>query len=135
MVTFLWRAVGSPVVNDAMSFTDVPEDTWYTEAVRWEVSEGITNGTGDNKFSPDMVVDRAQVVTFLYRYSEAPAIENTTLNGPAESPFEDVATDTCYCDAVLWAVSSFPFADVAESAWYCADAAYAFNNGLYPAPA
>jgi hypothetical protein len=52
-----------------------------------------------------MVVDRAQVVTFLYRYSKAPAIANMTANGPAPSPFEDVATDSYYYNAVLWAVS------------------------------
>jgi hypothetical protein len=105
MVTFLWRAAGSPIVNGTISFTDVLADTWYTEAVRWAASEGITKGTGDNKFSPNIVVDRAQVVTFLYRYSKVFAIENTTSIIPAVSPFEDVAADTYYYDAVLWAVS------------------------------
>ena len=66
-VTFLWRQAGSPVVNYAMSFTDVPADAYYAEAVRWAVSEGITAGTGDNAFSPDAVCTRAQIVTFLYR--------------------------------------------------------------------
>jgi len=104
MVTFLWRAAGEPVVNYAMSFTDVPADAYYTEAVRWAVSEGITNGVGGDRFAPDAPVDRAQVVTFLYRWSKAPAFANMTANGPAPSPFEDVATDAYYYNAVLWAV-------------------------------
>ena len=66
-VTFLWRANGSPVVNYAMNFADVDGSAYYTEAVRWAVSEGITAGTGGNTFSPDAPCTRAQIVTFLYR--------------------------------------------------------------------
>ena len=71
MVTFLWRANGSPVVNYAMSFTDVPADAYYAEAVRWAVSEGITTGTSATTFSPDATVTRAQAVTFIYRNEQA----------------------------------------------------------------
>lgn len=66
-VTFLWRQAGAPVVNYAMSFADVDANAYYGEAVRWAVSEGITSGTSDSTFSPDMDCTRAQIVTFLYR--------------------------------------------------------------------
>ena len=67
MVTFLWRANASPVVNYAMDFTDVAADAYYAEAVRLAVSEGVTAGTGDKAFSPDADCTRAQIVTFMYR--------------------------------------------------------------------
>mgnify|MGYP001534647453 CR=1 FL=1 len=67
MVTFLWRANASPVVNYAMDFTDVAADAHYAEAVRLAVSEGVTAGTGDKAFSPDADCTRAQIVTFMYR--------------------------------------------------------------------
>ena len=67
MVTFLWRANASPVVNYAMDFTDVAADAYYAEAVRLAVSEGVTSGTGDKAFSPDADCTRAQIVTFMYR--------------------------------------------------------------------
>ena len=67
MVTFLWLATASPVVNYAMDFTDVAADAYYAEAVRLAVSEGVTAGTGDKAFSPDADCTRAQIVTFMYR--------------------------------------------------------------------
>ena len=67
MVTFLWRANASPVVNYAMDFTDVAADAYYAEAVRLAVSEGVTAGTGDKAFSPYADCTRAQIVTFMYR--------------------------------------------------------------------
>lgn len=70
MVTFLWRQEGSPVVNYAMSFTDVDANAYYAEAVRWAVSEGVTNGTSATTFSPDMDCTRAQIVTLLYRAAQ-----------------------------------------------------------------
>lgn len=97
-VTFLWRAAGSPVVNDAMNFTDVPADAYYAEAVRWAVSQGITSGTSATTFSPDRICTRAQIVTFLWRTTETP-------NVVATNPFDDVRTDQYYADAVLWAVA------------------------------
>ena len=66
-MTFLWRSQNSPAVSDSMSFTDVPADAFYTEAVRWAVSKGITTGTGASAFSPEGSCSRAQIVTFLYR--------------------------------------------------------------------
>lgn len=69
-VTFLWRQAGAPVVNYAMSFTDVAADAYYTEAVRWAVSEGVTVGTSETTFSPNVDCTRAQIVTFMYRAAQ-----------------------------------------------------------------
>ena len=96
-VTFLWRAAGSPVVNYAMNFSDVSADAYYSEAVRWAVSQGITKGTSDTTFSPNMTCTRAQIVTFLWRYEKPPAA------GTA-NPFADVKSTAYYAGAVLWAV-------------------------------
>ncbi len=98
IVTFLWRAAGSPVVNYAMNMTDVAEDAYYGEAVRWALSEGITTGTGDGKFSPDATCTRAQSVTFLFR-----AIGKLVDN---KAEFSDVLTDSYYANAVAWAVEN-----------------------------
>ena len=98
IVTFLWRAAGSPVVNYAMNMTDVAEDAYYAEAVRWALSEGITTGTGDGKFSPDATCTRAQSVTFLFR-----AIGKLV---DSKAEFNDVLTDSYYANAVDWAVEN-----------------------------
>ena len=74
IVTFLWRAAGSPVVNYVMNMTDVAEDAYYAEAVRWALSEGITTGTTENTFSPDSECTRAQAVAFLFRYAASEAV-------------------------------------------------------------
>ena len=74
IVTFLWRAAGSPVVNYAMNMSDVPEGSYYAEAVRWALSEGITTGTTENTFSPDSECTRAQAVAFLFRYAVSEAV-------------------------------------------------------------
>ena len=74
IVTFLWRAAGSPVVNYVMNMTDVAEDAYYAEAVRWALSEGITTGTTENTFSPDSECTRAQAVAFLFRYAVSEAV-------------------------------------------------------------
>ena len=74
IVTFLWRAAGSPVVNYAMNMSDVPEGSYYAEAVRWALSEGITTGTTGNTFSPDSECTRAQAVAFLFRYVASEAV-------------------------------------------------------------
>ena len=97
MVTFLWRANGSPAVDYAMSFTDVPADAYYADAVRWAVSEGITSGTSETTFAPDMTVTRAQTVTFLYRAAGTPAVYGGS--------FTDVDANAYYANAVAWAVS------------------------------
>lgn len=96
IVTFLWRAAGSPAPKSMNSFADVPEDAYYAKAVAWAVENGITGGTGDGKFSPDAVCTRAQCVTFLYRAAGSPAVSG----GAA---FTDVASDAYYAQAVKWA--------------------------------
>ena len=97
-VTFLWRAAGSPKPETrAMPFTDVPVGSYYYDAVLWAVENGITKGTSDTTFSPNMTCSRAQIVAFLWRSEKSPAA------GTA-NPFADVKSDAYYADAVLWAV-------------------------------
>ena len=67
VVTILWRMAGSPVVNFAMDFSDVTEDTWCAEAIRWAASEGIAKGFADGSFGQDVYVSREQLAAFLYR--------------------------------------------------------------------
>lgn len=98
IVTFLWRAAGSPVVNYAMNMTDVAEDVYYAEAVRWALSEGITTGTGKSSFSPDVTCTRAQAVTFLARALNA--------NASGKAEFGDVPTDSYFAEAVAWATAN-----------------------------
>lgn len=96
IVTFLWRAAGSPGPKTMSGFSDVPADSYYAKAVAWAVENGITGGTGDGKFSPDAICTRAQAVTFLYRASGAPAVSGN-------AAFSDVATNAYYAAAVKWA--------------------------------
>ena len=97
-VTFLWRAAGSPEPKSAaMPFDDVTEGSYYFDAVRWAVEEGITKGTSATEFSPDAVCSRGQIVTFLWRSQKMPPTGT-------ENPFTDVSADAYYCNAVLWAV-------------------------------
>ena len=96
IVTFLWRAAGSPGPKTMSGFSDVPADSYYAKAVAWAVENGITGGTGDGKFSPDATCTRAQAVTFLYRASGAPAVSGN-------AAFSDVATNAYYEAAVKWA--------------------------------
>lgn len=98
IVTFLWRAAGSPVVNYAMDLADVSGDAYYAEAVRWALSQGITTGTADGRFTPDATCTRAQGMTFLFRASKASAD-----GAPA---FSDVAADAYYAEAVKWATDN-----------------------------
>ena len=99
IVTFLWRAAGSPVVNYAMDLSDVAGDAYYAEAVRWALSEGITTGTSADQFSPNATCTREQAVTFLYRAAGSPAVSG-------ESAFEDVGADAYYARAVAWAAQN-----------------------------
>ena len=97
-VTFLWRTAGSPKPETrAMPFTDVPVGSYYYDAVLWAVENGITKGTSETRFSPNMTCSRAQIVTFLWRSEKSPAA------GTA-NPFADVKSTAYYADAVLWAV-------------------------------
>ena len=96
IVTFLWRAAGSPEPKAMSSFADVSTDAYYAKAVAWAVENGITTGTGDGKFSPDTTCTRAQSVTFLFR-----AIGKLV---DSKAEFSDVLTDSYYANAVAWAV-------------------------------
>ena len=98
MVTFLWRAAGSPKVENGKNpFTDVKADAYYYDAVLWAVEKGVTSGTSATTFSPDATVTRGQTVTFLYRNAGSPEVSGTM-------PFADVEADAYYAKAVQWAV-------------------------------
>ena len=96
IVTFLWRAAGSPAPKGTVSFTDVPADSYYAKAVAWAVENGITGGMGDGLFSPDAACTRAQSAAFLYRAAGSPAVSGS-------AGFSDVAADAYYAQAVAWA--------------------------------
>ncbi|MEE0233914.1 MAG: S-layer homology domain-containing protein [Faecalibacterium prausnitzii] len=98
IVTFLWRAAGSPEPKAMSSFADVSTDAYYAKAVAWAVENGLTTGTGDGKFSPDATCTRAQSVTFLFR-----AIGKLV---DSKAEFSDVLTDSYYANAVAWAVEN-----------------------------
>ena len=98
IVTFLWRAAGSPEPKAMSSFADVSMDAYYAKAVAWAVENGITTGTGDGKFSPDATCTRAQSVTFLFR-----AIGKLV---DSKAEFSDVLADSYYANAVDWAVEN-----------------------------
>ena len=99
LVTFLWRAAGSPGGARAGGFTDISADSYYAEAVAWAVENGITVGTGSSLFRPDAACTRAQAVTLLYRANGSPA-------GSGSTTFSDVAADAYYASAVMWAAEN-----------------------------
>ena len=99
IVTFLWRAAGSPEPKGAASgMSDVVSGSYYEKAVAWAIENGITTGTTTSTFSPDATCTRAQSVTFLYR-----ALKGTA-SGSAN--FTDVKSDAFYADAINWAVAN-----------------------------
>ena len=97
-VTFLWRAAGSPAAKaGSQPFADVKAGSYYDDAVRWAVENGVTVGTSATTFSPNATCSRAQIVTFLWRAQKSPAAGSA-------NPFDDVAGSAYYADAVQWAV-------------------------------
>ena len=97
MVTFLWRAAGSPEPTSTTNpFTDVKTDAYYYKALLWAIENGITKGTTDTTFSPEETCTRGQMATFLYRNAKSPAVTGS-------ASFTDVAADAYYSDAVAWA--------------------------------
>lgn len=97
-VTFLWRAAGSPAAKaSALPFADVKAGSYYDDAVRWAMENGVTVGTSATTFSPNATCSRAQIVTFLWRAQKSPAAGSA-------NPFDDVAGSAYYADAVQWAV-------------------------------
>ena len=96
IVTFLWRAAGSPEPKGTVGFADVSAGSYYAKAVAWAVENGITGGTGNGLFSPDATCTRAQSAAFLYRAAGSPAVSGS-------AGFSDVAADAYYAQAVAWA--------------------------------
>ena len=101
VVTFLWRAAGSPEpASTENPFTDVKESDFFYKAVLWAVEKGITNGLTADTFGPFELCNRAQVVTFLYRAMCTPEV------APGLNPFDDVTVTAWYGPAVMWAVQN-----------------------------
>ena len=100
VVTFLWRANGSPLVEAENPFADVDPSDYYYHAVLWAVEKGITTGVDSEHFGPYQTCDRSQVVTFLWRTAGSPEPKSDS------NPFTDVAPEKFYCKAVLWAVEN-----------------------------
>lgn len=98
MVTFLWRAYGSPQATGSNPFTDVSPSDYYYDAVLWAAANGVTNGTSATTFSPETAVTRSHAVTFQWRAAGSPATSG--------SHFDDVTADAYYADAVAWAVTN-----------------------------
>ena len=99
LMTFLWRAAGSPQPEGGENpFTDVKPGAYYEKAVRWAAEQKISSGTAPDRFSPDKKCTRAEIVSFLYRYAGSPKVSRT------EHPFEDVKPGVYYEKAVLWAL-------------------------------
>ncbi|MBR4892716.1 MAG: S-layer homology domain-containing protein [Clostridia bacterium] len=99
MVTFLWRAAGSPKATATeVLFADIDANSYYYDAVIWAIENGITSGISATSFDPEGIVNRAQSVTFLWRFASNPMTES-------DIPFEDVDTDSYYNSAVAWAVN------------------------------
>jgi hypothetical protein len=96
IVTFLYHIAGSPAVTQKSAFTDVPQGSYYYDAVNWAVARGITSGTSATRFSPDAVCTRAQAVTFLYRAAGSPSVSG-------KMPFIDITTGQYFYNAVNWA--------------------------------
>lgn len=96
IVTFLWRAAGSPEPKALSSFADVPADAYYAKAVAWAVENGITEGTSDTTFAPGTICTRAQGAALLYRAAGSPAVSGS-------AAFTDIPADAYYADAAAWA--------------------------------
>ena len=110
IVTFLWRAAGSPEPTTKNNpFDDVKSDKYYFKAVLWAAETGVTSGTSDTTFSPNDGCTRAQVVTFLWRFAGSPELTTTT------NPFTDVPAGKYYTKAVLWAAEKGVTAGTSET--------------------
>ena len=96
IVTFLWRAAGSPVVNYILPFEDVAESSYYAEAGRWAASQGIVSGISPTRFGPALPCTRAQAMTFLYGAMGSPAVTGS-------AGFQDVSGSDYFAAAVAWA--------------------------------
>ena len=100
VVTFLWRAAGSPEPKSMSTpFTDVKSGSFYEKAAAWAYENGIVKGTTDTTFAPNATVTRAQFVTFLWRYEDCPS-------SSIANPFSDVSESSVYAPAILWAAEN-----------------------------
>ena len=99
VVTFLWRAAGSPEPAGKAGFTDVPDDAYYAKAVAWAVEKGIATGIGGGLFAPKQACTRGQIAAFLWRAAGSPAPKGT-------GSFADVSADAYYAKAIAWAVEN-----------------------------
>ena len=100
MLTFLWRAAGSPEpTGSGQQFTDVPSGSYYAKAVQWASAKGLVKGAGKRQFQPNALVTRGEAVTFLYRAAGSPAASSAVR-------FEDVRTGAYYLKPVSWAASN-----------------------------
>ena len=117
VVTFLWRAAGSPEPTNKISpFTDVADPgAFYYKAVLWAVEKGITTGLSSTSFGPDVVCNRGQVVTFLNRYFDSPSASST------RNPFTDVKSSDFFYQAVLWANEENITNGYGSSTTFCPD--------------
>ena len=116
MVTFLWRAAGSPTATATVNpFADVNSGDYFYQAVLWAVQKGITAGTSETTFSPNDTVDRGQVVTFLWRAAGSETVIGTP------NPFTDVTQDDYFNQAVLWAVNKKITTGTSETTFSPAD--------------
>lgn len=104
LMSVLYRLAGSPVMTGSVSFTDVPNGLWYTQAVHWGASAGVTSGTGDGKFSPDGQITREQAVAMLYNY--AAMYMGAEMAGGADlSAYSDLSRLSSWAQASMsWAV-------------------------------
>ena len=100
VVTFLWRAAGSPEPKSMSTpFTDVKSGSFYEKAAAWAYENGIVKGTTETTFAPNATVTRAQFVTFLWRYEDCPS-------SSIANPFSDVSESSVYAPAILWAAEN-----------------------------
>ena len=102
VVTMLWRLEGQPAGSPAAPFTDVQQESWYSDAVNWAAENGVTSGTSETTFSPNAPVTREQLVTILYRYADS--------KGAAESPDANILDYTDAAQISPWAVLPFRWA-------------------------
>ena len=107
IVTFLYRALGSPEPKTTGSFTDVPSGSYYEKAVSWAVEMGITTGVSSERFDPNAACTRAQAVTFLYRALGSQA--------NVKARFSDVHDGSYYAGAVDWAVENGVINGISET--------------------
>lgn len=105
-VTFLWRAAGSPEPASASSLTDISADDYYTKAVSWAVENGITNGIGNDKFAPDRVCTRAQIVSFLFRYAALNKIDTVTTQELISGYIDADSVPSYAVSAFNWALAA-----------------------------